>query len=207
MDDAFDTLDGTFQHETPPVKGSRFLANAAHVADDDAVERFLEEVRAMAPNASHHCWAFRLGRPCDRFRSGDDGEPGGSAGRPILAQIEGHGLTDTIVVVTRWFGGTKLGVGGLMRAYGGCAGKALDLAPRCTVLVTERLHLTLPYECEGALQGLFAARGLTPENARYGVAIDLTIDVPRRDRLALEAELRDRTAGRIRVREADDLMD
>ena len=200
MDDEFQTIAEEFRHEIPPVKNSRFLAAIAPAQTVEEAEDFLARIRAEAPGANHHCWAYRIGRPCETFRSSDDGEPGGSAGRPILQQIEGHELTDTIVVVTRFFGGTKLGVGGLMRAYGGCAGKALDLAPRRVVVVTERLHLTAPYECEGAIQGFFAARKLKPVTSEYGASIEWTLDVPRRMREELEGELRDRTAGRIQIR-------
>jgi len=189
-----------FRFEAPTVKGSRFVADLAPVTTPEEAEAFVARVRATEPGASHHCWAWRVGRPADRFRSSDDGEPGGSAGRPILMQLEGHGVTDVVCVVTRWFGGTKLGVGGLMRAYGGSAGQALDRAPLCTVIETARLHITCPYQDSGALKGFLAHHGLVPASESYGASIVLEVDVPRQDRLALEAELRDRTAGRVELR-------
>lgn len=118
------------------IKKSRFLASAVRVTDPEAA---LEKVAEISrDDATHNCWAYRIG---DEYRFSDDGEPGGSAGRPILAAIDGHGLDQVLVVVTRYFGGTKLGVGGLVRAYGGTASKCLDkanilvLTPRCLARV------------------------------------------------------------------------
>ena len=134
-DDSVRTLGGPAGFEEE-IKKSRFLAFAVRVADPEAA---LEKVAEIArSDATHNCWAYRIG---DEYRFSDDGEPGGSAGRPILAAIDGHGLDQVLVVVTRYFGGTKLGVGGLVRAYGGTASKCLDkanllvLTPRCLATV------------------------------------------------------------------------
>ena len=199
MDDEHLVPGSVFQHGIPPIKGSRFVANLGPAATPEEAEAFIERVRAAEPGATHHCWAWRLGRPCERSRSSDDGEPGGSAGRPILMQLEGHGVTDVVCVVTRWFGGTKLGVGGLMRAYGGCAGQTLDRAPMRKVVETVRLRITCPYQDAGALKGFLSHHALTPRCEDYGESILLELDVPRRDEAALVAELRDRTAGRVEL--------
>ncbi|MEW6071167.1 MAG: YigZ family protein [Planctomycetota bacterium] len=204
MRDAFDTLAGEVRHEGGPIKGSRFVATAAPAPAVAAAEEVVARVRAELAGATHHCWAYRIGPGGESFRANDDGEPGGSAGRPILAQIEGHGFTDTVVVVTRWFGGTKLGVGGLMRAYGGAAGRALDRAPRRTVLVTRRLLVVHPYDCSGPVRGLLAAEGLVPAAADYGAEVRLVLDVPVRSLAAFTAALRDRSAGRAAIRDAED---
>ena len=112
----------TFELE---AKRSRVLSRAASVESPEAALAFLHEV--ADPQATHNCWAYRIGAD---YRSSDDGEPGGSAGRPILAAIEGQGVDQVMVVVTRWYGGTNLGVGGLVRAYGGAAAECLRTAPR-----------------------------------------------------------------------------
>ena len=187
---------GEFRYEAPPTKGSRFIATLAPATTPEEAEAFVARIRAAEPNATHHCWAWRVGRPCDRFRSSDDGEPSGSAGRPILLQLEGHEVTDVVCVVTRWFGGTKLGVGGLMRAYGGCAGQALDRATTREVVETVRLRVTCPYSDAGTLEGFLAHHALTPASSAYGESIVLELDVPSEDLASLTAELRDRTAGR-----------
>lgn len=203
MTDEFLTLAGEFRHEIDPVKGSRFLTTVAPVPDVEAAERFVARIRAEFAGATHNCWAWRVGRAGEVFRSSDDGEPGGSAGRPILAQLEGHGVTNVAAVVTRWFGGTKLGVGGLMRAYGGATGQTLDRAELRRVLVTCRIEIVHPYDCSGAIEGLFAARGIQPVSSDYGEAVTLVVEIPERERDAFTRELVDRTAGRATVRSAD----
>lgn len=195
----FRTVAGEHRHEIDPIKGSRFLTSVAPAADPDEAEAFVARIRAELAGATHNCWAWRCGRDGEVFRSSDDGEPSGSAGRPILQQIEGHGLTNVAVVVTRWFGGTKLGVGGLMRAYGGAAGKTLDRTPCKVVVVTRRLVVEHPYECSGAVQRLLAAHGLEPLEATYEANVRLVLEIPERDAPAFERELLDRTAGRARL--------
>ena len=155
--DEFRTLAREFRAEMDVVKASRFLALLAPASSAEEAAAHLAGARSEFADASHHCWAWRLRGPGDHFRSNDDGEPGGSAGRPILQQVDGHDVVDVSVIVVRWFGGTKLGVGGLMRAYGGAAGRALDQAPIHTILVTSRVELHHPYECSGAIQGMLAA--------------------------------------------------
>ena len=113
--------------EIEKVKGSRFLADAVPVADEARALAVVEGVRAEHPDASHHCWAYRL--EGGRERADDDGEPRDSAGAPILRHLQGADLADVVVVVTRWFGGTKLGRGGLVRAYGAAAAAVLADAP------------------------------------------------------------------------------
>ncbi len=110
MSDALLALAGRCRHEQE-IKKSRFLAQAAPV---DTPEQALAFVQAMSdPAATHNCWAYRIGQA---YRFNDDGEPGGTAGRPILQAIEGQGIDCAVVVVTRWYGGIKLGAGGLARA-------------------------------------------------------------------------------------------
>ena len=202
--DEYEVLAEPFRFEAEPTKGSRFIASLAPVSSEAEVEAFIASVRAEGPSATHHCWAYRLGRPCDRFRFSDDGEPGGSAGRPILQQIEGHGLTDAVCVVTRYYGGTKLGVGGLIRAYGGCAAKALDQAPKRIDVVTVRLDVTFPYDCTGAVQSFLTANRTEPIESDYGAEVRMLFDVPIRDVERFEGELRERTAARARIVRPED---
>lgn len=107
------------------IRKSRFLAQAVSV--DDPEQAMASIARASDPLATHNCWAYRIGQA---YRFSDDGEPGGTAGRPILQAIESQGFDRAAVVVTRWYGGIKLGAGGLARAYGGCAAECLRLAAR-----------------------------------------------------------------------------
>ena len=104
------------------IRKSIFVANAANVGSPDAALAFVAAVTDRT--ATHNCWAYRIGQ---QYRFNDDGEPGGTAGRPILQAIDAQQMDDTVVVVTRWYGGIKLGAGGLARAYGGCAAECLRL--------------------------------------------------------------------------------
>lgn len=194
---AFRTVSEASEFTDDPVKGSRFHAVVAPVVDEEGALAVLEAARTRWPDATHHCWAWRL--VGGAHRSSDDGEPGGSAGRPILAQIDGHDVVNVMVVVVRWYGGTKLGVGGLIRAYGGCAGRALDRAsvvqevPRIELVVA---HL---YDDTGPVQAVIAARGLEVLDTQWGEGVSLRLRVPEPLVDEVETELRDRTAGRVTV--------
>ena len=127
MSDTYLTIGGYARAEIK-IKGSRFIAEAMPVARVEAAEKEIAAVCKREFNATHHCTAYRIGPNGDVFRYNDDGEPSGTAGIPILRQIDGRSLTDTLVVVTRYFGGTKLGTGGLIRAYGDAARQVLETA-------------------------------------------------------------------------------
>lgn len=194
MSAALQTLAGETRLQQE-VKKSRFLAQAAPVEDADAALAFV--ARVSTREATHNCWAYRIGA---NYRFNDDGEPGGSAGRPILAAIDGQRVDRVAVVVTRWFGGVKLGVGGLVRAYGGCAAECLRLAGK-RVLV-ERVPVRV--RCDFATAaGLYARlRELEAEKRGEQAAADgveLTLELPRERVAALERLLRDASRGRASV--------
>ena len=136
------------------IRKSRFLALAAPIDTEADAARVLRDVHDAS--ATHHCWAWRLG---EAYRSSDDGEPGGSAGRPILAAIDGQGFDRVMVVVLRWFGGIKLGTGGLVRAYGGTAAECLRTAPRRPLLRTVDADLACAFALAGAVHALLPAVG------------------------------------------------
>ncbi|MGH8051140.1 MAG: IMPACT family protein [Arenimonas sp.] len=126
------------------IKQSRFLAIASPITEIDEAMRLLEAARLQS--ATHHCWAYKLGL---NYRFSDDGEPSGTAGRPILSAIEGQQLDAVMVIVTRWYGGINLGTGGLVRAYGGAAAECLRLAER-----KPRLHWAeAKLQCDFSLTG------------------------------------------------------
>ncbi|ATO20780.1 hypothetical protein BS636_14370 [Acinetobacter sp. LoGeW2-3] len=116
------------------IKKSRFQAFAIPVESEQDVKDFLEAYRD--PTTTHQCWAWKIGH---NVRFNDDGEPSGTAGRPILATIEGNELTNILVLVNRWYGGIKLGTGGLVRAYGGCAGQCLVLAEKIELIEKKKV--------------------------------------------------------------------
>lgn len=201
MREDYRTIVGQVRHEPDKTRGSRFIATAAPARTAQEAEACVARIRAEYPDATHHCFAYRVGAGGERLRFSDDGEPGGSAGKPILAQIVGRDLTDLVVVVTRYFGGTKLGVGGLVRAYGGAASAALARAQVRTVAVTRRVQVTYPYDRSGEVQGLLAASGVATVSADYGESVRLILDVPLRQLEELKRQLTDRTAGRCAIEE------
>ncbi len=144
MADSYRVLKSTFLAEIK-VKGSRFIARAVPVGSLESVQLALDDIRREDRDATHHCTAYRLGPSGDEFWFNDDGEPSGTAGRPILRQIEGHDLTNTLVVVTRYFGGIKLGTGGLIRAYGDAAREALDHAPVDVIVRRKPISVKFAY--------------------------------------------------------------
>ena len=127
-------------------KGSKFIGSAFHVQDEPSAKMKLDTVKKKYHDATHNCWAFRVGQG-DNIKglSGDDGEPSGSAGAPMLSVITGADLTNLIVVVTRYFGGTKLGVGGLIRAYGGCVKLLIENATVIEQTITADVTLLVDY--------------------------------------------------------------
>lgn len=179
-------------HLQQDIRKSRFLAQAAPVEDADAALAFI--ARVSTRDASHNCWAWRIDA---NYRYTDDGEPGGSAGRPILAAIEGQNLDRVVVVVARWFGGVKLGIGGLVRAYGGCAAECLRAADK--ILLVERVRACI--RCDFSVAPVIYARLREFDAVRHaerstvdGVELDVDVAVGHLD--ALAAFVRDLTRGR-----------
>jgi uncharacterized YigZ family protein len=197
MDDAdrIRTLARPHRVEVEKVKGSRFVADAAPAADDTAALSEVERVRAAFPDATHHCWAFRL--EGGRERADDDGEPRDTAGAPILRHIQGADLVDVVVVVTRWFGGTKLGRGGLVRAYGAATAAVLDDAPIVERPVVARFSLAHDYDLTGPVASVLAAHGATIVDATHGARVVQHVTVPRSGANAFVAAMAEATAGRV----------
>ena len=127
----------TFEED---IKKSRFQAISAPVENEQQVKAFLE--KHLDITTTHQCWAWKIGH---NVRFNDDGEPSGTAGRPILATIEGNELTNTIILVNRWYGGIKLGTGGLVRAYGGCAGQCLLLAEKIELIEKKEIQFACQF--------------------------------------------------------------
>lgn len=181
------------------IKKSRFLALAAPVESTEQALAFLREV--SDPAATHNCWAWRIGHD---YRFNDDGEPGGTAGRPILQAIEGQGIDRVMVVVTRWYGGIKLGAGGLMRAYGGTAAECLRHAERMPIVAMARLAM----HCDFAELALLKARlkelQAEIEHESFGAdGVELQLRIP--ENHAREAQLRisDISRGRSEAKRLD----
>jgi uncharacterized YigZ family protein len=126
-------------------RGSRFIAYACPVKTSDDFKATLNEIKKGHPKATHYCFAYRIGLDGNQFRVSDDGEPSGSAGRPILGQIDSKALVNVLVVVVRYFGGTLLGVAGLIHAYRSAAALALQLTPRMEKQVEQEFRIHFDY--------------------------------------------------------------
>lgn len=188
--------------EPEPTKGSRFIATAVPVADEAAAKAALAELREEMPDATHHCSAWRLATP-SLERANDDGEPGGSAGRPILAQIQGRNLVNVAVIVTRYYGGTKLGVGGLVRAYGTAAAAALDQAETAPYVATTQYRVIHGYPDSAEVERAMAEAGATSLHADYGADVRRLVEVAVDQADALLEALRNATRGCARVERLD----
>lgn len=125
--------------------GSRFIALAYPVESEEEVKALVERARREYHDARHHCYAYRIGLDGSKWRANDDGEPSGSAGRPILGQIDSLGLSDVLVIVVRYFGGIKLGIPGLVRAYKSSTADALANAAPIEKIAGKWYTLTFPY--------------------------------------------------------------
>ncbi|WP_166209939.1 IMPACT family protein [Cognatiluteimonas telluris] len=188
-----DTLAAPATHAIE-VRHSRFLARAATAA---SVADALAFLAAHADRgATHNCWAYRIGVD---YRSSDDGEPAGTAGRPILAAIDGQALDQVVVVVTRWYGGIKLGAGGLVRAYGGAAAECLRTATRRPLVRLCELELRAGFEDLGAVHASLLAHGAAKVAESFesdGVRMQLSLPADQVE--ALRSRLRDATRDRVR---------
>lgn len=193
--DPFVTLAGEGRAETK-VKGSTFLALAVPAETEEEVRAVLAPIQKKMFDATHHCTAYRFRGGVTRVN--DDGEPSGSAGAPILAAIDGAGVTDCFVVVTRYYGGTKLGVGGLVRAYGDAAALALEAAPRRTGVPAARLAIEYGYEHTAQVMRALERAGAAEVEHGYaggGTRGVVRFAVPAGAEAALREELRESTAG------------
>jgi uncharacterized YigZ family protein len=197
----FTTLAAPHRHSTV-IEGSEFLAFAERADSVPEALAQLAALRARYPDATHHCWAYQIG-PLYRFS--DDGEPGGTAGAPILRAIGGQGIDHAMVVVIRYYGGTKLGTGGLVRAYGGAAAECLRTAPRVLVRgrVTLRVgvgfgHLSALYHLLGSVD---AVRG---EEEFTAAGVLLPVALYPEDAPAFAQALTDATSGGATVEVVED---
>ena len=182
------------------ARRSRFITSAAPTATVAEARAFIDEIRAEFPDAGHHVYAFVVGHGGSVIQGmSDDGEPAGTAGRPTLAVVAGSGLGDLCLVTTRYFGGTKLGTGGLVKAYTQAAQALLEGLPRGLFETTERVSIQLTYAQYEAVKRLCEAHAAEIEDEDFGSAITLRarVAVDRVD--ALAADLAEASAGSVEL--------
>jgi len=193
MDDAYRTLKSPAE-QTLRVEGSRFIARAYPVASATAAKVHVDTWRSKEHDATHHCSAYRI--DADRFHYDDDGEPSRTAGPPILQQIDARELVQTLVIVTRYYGGTKLGTGGLIRAYGQAAGDVLDAAPLVTRVHRSTLEVRFAYDDTGPARQLIDQFDAIVEESQYDEQATLTIAVRRGSVAAFREAFKNHLGGR-----------
>jgi uncharacterized YigZ family protein len=184
------------------IKNSVFIGNIGHAASVDAAQAFIACIRAKYPDANHHAWAYRLTvGPQGLIGSSDDGEPGGTAGRPMLAVLEGSGLVEIVVVGTRYWGGIKLGTGGLVRAYGGVAREALTKLPTSERVLHRLARVTVDYTLYGHLQYQLPKYGVKFMGESFAERVNLDIAIPFEHVIEVQALFQEMTNGQVRLDE------
>lgn len=181
------------------IRKSRFITLAAPISSPAEAQAFIEQNSDL--NATHNCWAWKLGA---QYRSTDDGEPGGTAGRPILAAIEAQDFDQVVVLVIRWYGGIQLGTGGLARAYGGGANKCLQQAERRALIN----RVSLSFDCSFSELALVKLRlaelnGLVQEETFTAIGVDLSIALGPEQIETFQRQLSDISRGRIVLKRED----
>ncbi len=184
-------------------KKSRFIGYVRHVETEDEANAFVMDIKKKHYDARHNCYAYSIGEEQEILRFSDDGEPGGTAGKPILEVITGEGLKNVCIVVTRYFGGTLLGTGGLVRAY-------TDAAKACvaaTEIVCKRmvvpLSVTTNYTDLGKIQYIMGNAGIDVKNSTYGEYVTLNVEIFVDDIECIEKELVEATAARVILEKGD----
>ncbi len=161
-------------------KGSRFIAFAFPVNEEEEIKQRIDGLKKEYHDARHHCFAWRLGADMERFRVNDDGEPSGSAGKPIFGQIQSRGLTQILVVVVRYFGGTLLGVGGLIRAYRSATSAALESAVVVERKVEDQIILKFEYPTLNRVMKTIKDLDLQFESQQFDMDCSITLRVWKR---------------------------
>ena len=203
------TIAAALEHEVV-VKKSRFLTTVAPVRSVDEADAVIAAVRRKHWDAGHHCVALVIGLHADQQRSSDGGEPSGTAGVPMLEVLRRRDLTDLVAVVSRWFGGTKLGAGGLVRAYSGAVSETLDLARIVRRTAAVRVAVTVPHadagRIEAALRDWAQARQAQVDGVGYTDQASITLLVPPNLLADLDAALAAASAGRLTAQRLDTVV-
>ena len=186
-------------------KKSRFIATVRPVSPEEEAGAFIDEMKKKYYDARHNCSAFVIGSKGELTRSSDDGEPSGTAGRPMLEVLTGSGIRNVAVVVTRYFGGVLLGTGGLVRAYSGAVKMALEQCETITRRFGVQLMIRTDYNGVGKIQYLLGSRNVVIQDSVYAADVEMTVLVPIEEYEKLCKELVEATNGRVGLEEVEKL--
>lgn len=183
------------------IKKSRFITLLAATSGIDAAKDFVQRIRAQHPTARHHCWACVAGAPDDSQQLGfsDDGEPSGTAGKPMLSQLMGSGIGEITAVVVRYYGGIQLGTGGLVKAYGGGVQQALKLISLQEKVLQKEYGLRCDYALLPQVESLICQLGGQILHSDYGAEVTLSLSIPLRDVDEATMKLRDISRGSLHL--------
>ena len=181
------------------IKKSRFQAFATPVENEQEVKDFLDAYKDVS--TTHQCWAWKIGQ---QLRFNDDGEPSGTAGRPILATIEGNELTNVLVLVNRWYGGIKLGTGGLVRAYGGCAGQCLMLAEKIELIEKQKVQFSCLFNEWAIFQYELNQQNIEYQEQYHAEGVDVIALLQKHQIPAFALKLQDVSRGREKLKIVDE---
>lgn len=198
MQEQYVTVRAEGVHETE-VNRSRFLCALAPAATEDEAQAFVARIRREHPGANHNCWAYVIGADGGIQKASDDGEPGGTAGVPMLQMLIRREMRYVVAVVTRYFGGTKLGAGGLIRAYGGAVGEALDTLGTVTRRRFRLVTVVTDHQRAGRLENDLRTGGRCVREISYGAGVTIELGLPEADIDGFRAWLADTTAGTARL--------
>ncbi|GAA0930454.1 YigZ family protein [Streptomyces thermoalcalitolerans] len=194
MQDEYRTVARAGVHEIE-INRSRFLCALAPAATEQEAQEFIAAVRKEHADATHNCWAYVIGADASIQKASDDGEPGGTAGVPMLQMLLRREMRYVVAVVTRYYGGVKLGAGGLIRAYGGVVGETLDVLGTRTLRRYRIATVTVDHQRAGKVQNDLRATGREVRDVHYGEAVTIEIGLPDADVDAFRNWLADATAG------------
>ncbi|MEE9442241.1 MAG: YigZ family protein [candidate division Zixibacteria bacterium] len=196
--DSFLTLAAPAEHEIK-IKGSRFIAKGFSIESELDCQNILEKIRKEEYSATHHCYAYTIGIDDAKFKYSDDGEPSGTAGRPIFQTITGHELKNVIIIVIRYYGGTKLGTGGLIRAYSGAASEMLDQARIVERLICDRLKFSIAFKYYDQLMRIIDAEKFKIINQNFADEVTMELKIRKSKTSDFESRLIELTGGQVKI--------
>jgi uncharacterized YigZ family protein len=196
--DSYFTLASPGEHEIK-IKGSRFIALGYPVESEKGALAILEEVRKKEHAATHHCFAYRIGTEREKFKYSDDGEPSGTAGRPIYQTITGRDLKNVLVIVVRYYGGTKLGTGGLIRAYSQAAAEMLDGSEVIETLICDRLSFDIGFSHYDRVMRIISQGEYRIIKQDFAEKVSLEVEIRKSQTGIFITQLTDLTGGKVDI--------
>lgn len=185
-------------------KKSRFIASVFHIESEEEAIAILERIKKQYWDARHNCYAYILGKGSEIKRFSDDGEPSGTAGKPILEVISGKELTNVLIVVTRYFGGVLLGTGGLVRAYTDASCECLNNAALKKMCLMKKTGVVIDYNLVGKLKYLLANEGILILDEEYTDMVSISIAIPKDENEGIIKKITDLTGGKAKFEELDE---